>query len=129
MMVVDASAILAILLGEPDGLDFERTLAQIGPSKISPVNLWECLVRIDALTGSKGRERAEQLLDVLDIQIEPITADHARLAADAFRRFGKRTPANLNLGDCFAYGLAMTEGDGLLYKGEDFGKTDVLKAG
>jgi ribonuclease VapC len=92
------------------------------------VNLWEVLVRIEAVEGPGGRQDAEDLLAEANIGVAPVTVDHARLAADAFRRFGKKTPAKLNLGDCFAYALAMSEGDGLLYKGDDFTKTDVANA-
>ena len=67
-------------------------------------------------------------MKALSIEIVPISAEHSRLAAQAFRSFGKRSGAGLNLGDCFAYALAQVEGDGLLFKGDDFPQTDVKPA-
>jgi ribonuclease VapC len=92
---------------------------------MTPVNLWEVLVRAEAAGGAEGRARAERMVDDLQIQVVPADLRLARSAADTFRRFGRRSSANLNLGDCFAYALAAQEGDGLLYKGDDFAKTDV----
>jgi ribonuclease VapC len=128
MIVVDASAFLAILFDEPEGPAFFSRLAASGANAMSPVNMWESLVRAEAVHGVVGREQAEHLLQALRIHIEPVTAHHARIAMDAFSRFGRRTPANLNLGDCFAYALAAEQGEGLLYKGEGFPKTDVVPA-
>jgi ribonuclease VapC len=70
----------------------------------------------------------QQLVQALNIRIIPATEIHAGIAADAFARFGKRTPAGLNLGDCFAYALASDLGEGLLYKGDDFPKTGIPAA-
>jgi ribonuclease VapC len=129
VIAVDASAILAVLLAEPEAGGFEAALTGRG-GRITAVNYWEVLVRARVAAGDRGRELAERLLLELGVEIAPIGAEHARLAADAFDRFGKGSgsSARLNLGDCFAYALAAREGDGLLFKGDDFAKTDVKSA-
>lgn len=128
MIVVDASALLAIFLSEPERDRFARRLRSGAPVSMSPVNLWETLVRASAVDGANGRIEIENLVANFDIQIVPIDAEAARLAADAFARFGKRTPAALNLGDCFAYALAKQRNAPLLFKGDDFAKTDIEAA-
>lgn len=95
---------------------------------MSAVNYWEVLVRARAGRGPDGRALAEALLAEMNIAVVAVDADEARAAADAFGRYGKRSAAGLNLGDCFAYALAAREGDGLLFKGDDFTKTDVVSA-
>lgn len=127
MIVVDASAVLAIHFAEPERDAFTEKILKT-PSVMSPVNAWESLVRAQAMDAVDGREKLERLIATLGIEIAPVDAQTARLAADAFARFGKRTPAALNLGDCFAYALAMQRNAPLLYKGGDFGKTDVAAA-
>jgi ribonuclease VapC len=127
MIVVDASALLAIHLAEPERDEF--TLRVIGSSSVmSSVNYWESLVRAQALDRQDGRDKIDQLLATLQVEIVAPDASTARLAADAFARFGKRTPAGLNLGDCFAYALAKQRNAPLLYKGDDFAKTDIVAA-
>jgi len=127
MIVVDASAILAVYLAEPERDQFrEKMLANM--SVMSPVNFWEAMVRAQAVDGVVGRDKMEGLVGSLGVEIVAIDADAARLAADAFARFGKRSPAGLNLGDCFAYALAQTKQAPLLFKGDDFTKTDVAAA-
>jgi ribonuclease VapC len=87
------------------------------------------LARAESSAAGAGRLQAEDLLQALHIQIIPADAEQSRLAIEAFIRFGRRTPAGLNLGDCFAYALAKSHGDGaLLYKGDDFPRTDILNA-
>jgi ribonuclease VapC len=126
LITVDASAVLAILLGEPEGPAFKRVLLNAGHSVISPVNHWEVLARAYGEAGDLGRMKAEALLAEFNIHVGSVDAETSRAAADAFARVGRRTPAGLNLGDCFAYALAAAKGDGLLCKGEDFPKTDIL---
>lgn len=128
MIVADASAILAILLEEPDRQHFVDQLTNATQIVMSPVNYWEVLSRAFATDGQTGFERAEGVIQGFGIDIVPIDADTARIAADAFARFGKRTPAALNLGDCFAYALAKQRTAPLLYKGGDFAKTDIAAA-
>ncbi|MFZ3006956.1 MAG: type II toxin-antitoxin system VapC family toxin [Phenylobacterium sp.] len=128
MIVVDASAVLAILLEEPEAAAFETLLLENGGGLMSPVNHWEVLVRARNARGDIGYAAAEALLSGLGIEIAEISATHSRSAANAHVRFGKATPAKLNLGDCFAYALAAEQGGGLLFKGDDFPKTDIASA-
>ncbi len=79
--------------------------------------------------GEAGLEQAQALLENLKLETVPLSADHARLAIDAFRRFGKgRHPAGLNFGDCFSYALAKATGEPLLFNGQDFSQTDIKRA-
>lgn len=127
MITVDASAIVAILLSEPEESAFRDLIREAGGGVISPVNHWEVLVRMGVLRGERGRQVADQLMVALKIEVKDATRSHSEIAATAQSRFGKTTPAKLNLGDCFAYALAAIEGDGLLFKGDDFPKTDVKR--
>ena len=126
MIAVDASAILAILLEEPEGASFAAKL-QGGGGCISPINHWEVLVRAYALGGADGVVEARRLLSDLGVEVATIGEQASQLAFEAFRRFGKGNGGPLNLGDCFAYALAQVEGDGLLFKGDDFPRTDVAR--
>lgn len=125
MMVVDASAILAITLLEDDAFTFKEALAERRGGVMSAVNYWEVLVRMQGQHGPAGLARIDELLEESRVDIVPADAQSARDAAAAFRRFKTRAAGRLNLGDCFAYALAAKEGDGLLFKGNDFPKTDV----
>lgn len=126
-MVVDASALLAVLLEEPDADWFESRLREADCIWLSPVNWWEVNARIERLHGTNGISRAAIWMDALGVQVEPITMEDARIALSASVRFRGR-PAKLNLGDCFAYALAKTKGVPLLYKGDDFKATDLTSA-
>lgn len=128
MIVVDASALLAIYLSEAEREIFRGKLRAASVTWMSPVNFWEVLVRAAALDGPSGSLEIENLVANFGIQIEPIDQATTRLAAEAFARYGKRTRAGLNLGDCFAYALAKQRGAPLLYKGDDFAKTDIAAA-
>jgi ribonuclease VapC len=127
IVVLDASAALAILFEEPDALEVEATLAKYAAAVMSPVNYWEVLVRARAVDGQRGYDAAA-FIARLAVEIAPIDPAAARAAADAFARFGTRTPAALNLGDCFAYALAKQRNAPLLFKGADFANTDVAAA-
>jgi ribonuclease VapC len=127
LIAVDASALLAILLDEPEGPAFHKAL-QPGGGVISPVNHWEVMARAFTLLGDAGLADVEELMDALDVQVTTVTVEDSRAAFAAFRRFGRHQGGPLNLGDCFAYAVAAFEGDGLLFKGDDFPKTDVRSA-
>ena len=124
MIAVDASAVLAILFDEPEARAF-RDLLTLEGGVMSPVNHWEVLVRARVRLGETGPAEADALLETLMVVVAPASMDDSRSAARAFGRFGKRAAGHLNLGDCFAYALAEREGDGLLFKGDDFPRTDV----
>ncbi|HWA21264.1 MAG TPA: type II toxin-antitoxin system VapC family toxin [Caulobacterales bacterium] len=126
-MVVDASALLAIMLREPDGPHFSEQIARAETLRMSVINLFEVMVRMDRIGASNDAERA---LAALPIIYEPVTFDLAEAARAAHLKFGKgRHPARLNMGDCFAYALATELGEPLLFKGGDFALTDVALAG
>ncbi len=126
-MVIDTSAIIACLLGEP-----ERT-SLVAAMEADPVRLISVVGVVEASFVMLSRKRADGLADLQafldDGEIERIPVDvrQAEAAVEAFRRFGKgRHPARLNIGDCFAYALAKTTGEPLLFKGADFARTDIL---
>lgn len=129
MIVVDASALCAVLLGEDDAQACEDLLVAAVGALISPVQAWEAAVAISTRLGPDGESMVELALGRLGIEIAPIGAAESALAFDAWRRYGKgRHPAGLNLGDCFAYALARSRDLPLLYKGVDFSKTDARAA-
>jgi ribonuclease VapC len=128
-MVVDTSAIVAILFDEPERSHFNRRLSQSPTKLLSPVNRVELTCVVEGRKGAAGRSDLERLLADAEIDIVAIDSTHADLACEAFRRFGKgRHPAALNIGDCFAYALARATGEPLLYKGDDFARTDIASA-
>ena len=124
MMVVDASALVAILLNEPEKADLIRALTST-PGSLSPVGYWEAHTRLHSFKGAAGVADLEALIQMFEIRIVPADGDTARTASRTQVTFGKRTPARLNLGDCFAYALARELDAPLLYKGDDFTRTDV----
>jgi len=127
VIAVDASAVLAILFDEPDAGTYSDILIARG-GVISPVNRWEVLVAAYREGGDPGVADARALMEALQVDGADMPAAAGDLAFEAFRRFGKGAGGPLNLGDCFAYALAQVEGDGLLFKGDDFPKTDVKPA-
>ena len=127
-MIVDASAVIAIAFGESDADRFAAGLARPVAKRMSVVNYFEAAVRLDN-TGKGLRFDLDGLLAASGVALEPATPAHARAAREAHVRFGKgRHPAKLNLGDCFAYALAKERNLPLLYKGDDFSRTDIEPA-
>jgi ribonuclease VapC len=128
-MVVDTSAIVAILLGEPDADRFARAIAAAPVRLLSAVNRVELSLVIEGRKGDAGRRALDAFLAEAAIVVADIGAEQATLAIEAFRRFGRsRHPAGLNIGDCFAYALARATDEPLLFKGQDFARTDVRAA-
>lgn len=128
MIVVDTSAIVAVLQGEPEGPSISARLSA-EPCVISAATLVELGLVIESRAGAAGGQLLEELLQRAGIEVRPVDEDLARLALSGWRRFGKgRHPASLNYGDTFAYALAMHLGAPLLYVGEDFARTDVQRA-
>ena len=126
-MVVDSSAVLAILFNEPERDMFSDALADAGVRLMSSVNALEAAVVVSSRKGPYGAREFDLLLHRAEFEVVPFTADHLRLARDAYERYGKgRHPAGLNLGDCCAYALARHTGESLLFKGGDFPRTDVV---
>jgi ribonuclease VapC len=127
-MVVDTSALVAILLQEADADIYANAIAGATTTALSAASYVELAI-VSLSRGARGRAELEATLADAAIDIVPVTLDQARAAAAAYERYGKgRHRAALNFGDCFAYALARTRGEPLLFKGTDFGLTDVLCA-
>ena len=125
-MIIDTSAILAILLGEADADRYEEAIATASPRRMSVVALLEATMVIESRGGVTAGHELDVLLDKASVELVPVTPEQAAVARHAWRRFGKGNhPAGLNFGDCFAYALASTTGEPLLFKGDDFGRTDI----
>lgn len=128
-MIIDTSAIVAVVRGESDATSFAETIIEHAPLRISAGTLFELGIVID---GSGDPVASRRLDDIVDrhLDVVPFTAHHATVARQAYRDFGKGSghPAKLNFGDCFAYALASTTDEPLLYKGDDFAHTDITPA-
>ena len=129
-MIVDASAVIAILRQEPEAQAFARAIASATVRRISAVNYVEAAAVIDGSRDPVASRRFDDLFRAARLLIEPVTEAQARMAREAYRDFGKGSghPARLNLGDCFAYALAKVKDEPLLFKGDDFIHTDVISA-
>lgn len=127
MIVVDASALVAMLLDEPERAAFFDVVSR-APARLSPVGYWEAATKLGRQRGPAGVAQLDQLLADFDIQVVDADHDVARRAIKAEQEFGKRTAAGLNMGDYFAYALAKQLGAPLLYKGADFNQTDIQAA-
>ena len=127
-MIVDTSAILAILFGESDAERYEKAIAGAN-CRMSVASLLEAAIVIENRGGLEAGGELDALVEKAGIELMPVTAEQAQAARLAWRRFGKGNhPAGLNFGDCFAYALANLSGEPLLFKGEDFSLTDVEAA-
>jgi ribonuclease VapC len=127
-MIVDASAILAILMGEPDAPRFASMLAHSGKRAMSALNWLEAAIIIDRRGGPEARNDFDNFFARAGIEIVPVTRELAGLARQAYNDWGRREPAWLNMGDCVAYALARQRGEPLLFKGNDFSQTDIESA-
>jgi ribonuclease VapC len=128
-MIVDSSAILAILLEEPEGHLFDVAIVRTAVARMSAATLLEASMILQSKRGPDGVRDLELLIVRFKIEIAPFTESQARLARVAFERYGKgRHPAQLNFGDCMAYALAKETGEKLLFKRTDFGQTDIVAA-
>ena len=128
-MVIDTSALLAIVLDEPERDTFLDRI-EVAPTRlISAATFVETSIVVTNRRGEVAVSRLRDFLVRAEIEIAAVDARHAEAAIEAFRRFGKgRHAAGLNFGDCFAYALAAVSGERLLYKGDDFAKTDIAAA-
>jgi ribonuclease VapC len=125
-MIVDSSAVLAIAFQEPEAGRFASAIVQAPTRHMSSVNWLETMMVIEARAGAMATDDALLILGQLAVETLPFDAAHMHEAHEAWRRYGKgRHPASLNLGDCCAYAASKIEGEPLLFKGNDFGKTDV----
>lgn len=129
-MIVETSALLAILRDEPEALACAKAIEIAPVRRLSAANLLEAALVIDASRDPVASRRFDDLIKAANIAIEPVTEEQAKLGRAAYRDFGKGSghPAQLNFGDCFAYALAKATGEALLFKGRDFSHTDVVPA-
>ena len=128
-MIIDTSALVAVLDQELEAERIVRTLASAPERILSAANLVEVGIVMQARRGDDGARDLDLLLAKLRVDIAVVTANQADIARKAFRRYGRgRHAANLNFGDCFAYALAKDTSAPLLFKGNDFGQTDVMVA-
>ncbi len=128
-MILDTSAIVAILYREPEAADFAQLIHDADMCRISVANYVELSMVIESQLGPVGMRQAEAFFRRAGVVIEPVTVDQGDLARPAFLDFGKgRHKAGLNFGDCFSYALAKAKGERLLFKGKDFSQTDIKAA-
>jgi len=126
-MVLDTSALIAILFDEPERTRLEAAIDKDPFRLLSAMNRFEAGMVMIGRLGPTSVDRLDRMLDTLSIVVVPFDDHHAMIARNAFARFGKgRHPAGLNFGDCAAYALAIAEAEPLLFKGTDFAATDVL---
>ncbi|MFY8105559.1 MAG: type II toxin-antitoxin system VapC family toxin [Elstera sp.] len=127
-MVIDTSAIIAILLREPEAPHLARAIEEASPRLLSAANLLEASMVIETRKGEAAGRELDLFIYRAGIEIMAVDQEQAEIARIAWRHYGKgRHPANLNYGDCFAYALAKATGSPLLFKGDDFSQTDVEK--
>jgi ribonuclease VapC len=129
-VIVDTSALVAVLREEDDAGGYVRALGAAGRKRISAGTLLETSIVVDANRDPVLSGRLDDLVAAAELEIVPVTQRHVEVARRAHRDFGRGSghPAGLNFGDCFAYALARECGEPLLYKGDDFGHTDVTPA-
>jgi ribonuclease VapC len=129
-MVIDTSAIVAIALDEPDAAEIERLIADDPLRLISAATVLEAAMVIETRLGDAGGRELDLWLVKIGAEIVAVDTAQTDAARRAWRRYGRgRHAASLNYGDCFSYALAMTRGEPLLFKGEDFANTDVGRPG
>ncbi len=128
-MVIDTSAVLAILQNEPERRTFNEAIVADATRLMSTATFVESAMVIESRYGAGGMQDLKLLIAKAEIELIPVDTAQANVAHEAFRQFGKgRHPAGLNYGDCFSYALAKVRGEPLLYKGDDFSRTDLTAA-
>jgi ribonuclease VapC len=129
-MVIDTSAVVAIALNEPDSAELELQIADDPVRLISAATVLETTIVLETRLGDAGGREFDLWLLKVGAEVIPVDIEQTDAARRAWRRYGKgRHPAGLNYGDCFSYALALTRGEPLLFKGEDFAKTDINRQG
>jgi ribonuclease VapC len=129
-VIVDSSALIAILRDEPEAAEFAGAIEAATERRVSAANYLETAVVIDGSRDPVASRRFDELLEAAEVVVVPVTESQARTARAAYRDFGKGSghPAGLNFGDCFAYALARETKEPLLFKGDDFTETDLESA-
>lgn len=125
-MIIDTSTVLAILYQEEDAAEFAEAIATAQVCRMSAANFLEAAINVDMYGDAEASRQLDAFIRHAGIVIEPVTLEHVQIARQAYLDFGKgRHPAELNFGDCFAYALARATREPLLFKGNDFTKTDL----
>jgi ribonuclease VapC len=129
-VIVDSSALVAILKREPERAAYSALLETTRDVRISAATYFETCIVIDSLRQPTMSRALDDLVERSRIAIEPVTAEQAKIAREAYRDYGKGSghPAGLNFGDCFSYALARDKREPMLWKGDDFGHTDLRSA-
>ena len=128
-MVIDTSALLAILFADPERERLASAISEAGIRLLSSVNALEAAIVVLTRKGPAGLREFDLLCHAAELEIVPFTGEHLVLAREGYQRFGKgRHPAGLNFGDCCAYALSRHSGEPLLFTGEDFARTDLEAA-
>lgn len=129
-MVIDTSALVAVLFGEPEAESIAEAIEQDSVRLISTASVLETSLVVESELGEAGGRELDLLLLKATIEAIPFNAEQLAIAREAWRRYGKgRHPAGLNYGDCFSYALSQATGEPLLFKGRDFSQTDVAMWG
>jgi|WetSurMetagenome_2_1015567.scaffolds.fasta_scaffold193540_2 ribonuclease VapC len=125
-MVIDTSALIAILLGEPEAEEFAEAIAEDNRRLISAFSLLETSIVIEAKKGERGSRELDLLVHRTKMQVVSLDGEQVELAKSAWKAYGKgRHSAGLNIGDCCSYALSKQTGEPLLFKGDDFSKSDI----
>jgi ribonuclease VapC len=129
-MIVDTSALIAILKNEPEAESFSQAIEAAKAVRISAATYLETHIVVDGYKNPILKARLEEIFENPGIQVEPVTFEQAKIARLAYRDYGRGSghPANLNFGDCFSYALAHDKREPMLWKGDDFGHTDIRPA-
>lgn len=128
-MIVDSSALLAVILNEDDEPRFAAAMIDASVLRMSAANWVEAAIVVDSHRNPMAQVRFEDLIDALRLEIEPVTVEDAYRTRTAYSDYGRgHHQARLNFGDCFAYALAKRRGEPLLFKGDDFSQTDIEPA-
>jgi len=129
-MVLDTSAVLAILQNEPERRAFNEAIEAADSRAMSVATFVEVSLVVEARTGAGGLRDLDLFIERAGVELVPVDVEQARTARRAYARYGKgHHPAGLNFGDCFSYALAKVRGDALLFKGSDFSRTDLVPGG
>jgi len=129
-MIVDSSAMVSVIKRETDWVEFARAMHSAKNLSMSAASYLETSIVLDGLRSAAQSARLDELIEELGMVIEPVTAEQAKIARQAYRDYGRGSghPANLNFGDCFSYALARDKREPILYKGDDFVHTDLRSA-
>lgn len=128
-MVIDSSVLVAILFDEPEAEGFVEAIAEADRRLMSAASLLEAAIVVDNQISPAAGRQLDAFVEDAQIEIEPVTERQFRIARQAYLDFGRGNhPAKLNFGDCFAYALAKATGEPLLFKGDDFARTDIVVA-